>query len=153
MQWKQVISSYWKIIARSSWYILPVLIWRKVCKFWFTIHYFTYLRFQLQDWRKYTAQIKEIHLRFCNKWSQLYYKADMNFFITNFIVKLFFFLFSFCCKNFHISHQLNVFVVKEMLRVLRPELGVERELLSLRYKIMKSRCCCWLFCIFYIWSN
>ena len=100
MQWKQVISSYWKIIARSSWYILPVLIWRKVCKFWFTIHYFTYLRFQLQDWRKHTAQIKEIHLRFCNKWSQLYYQADMNFFITNFIVKLFFFLFLSAAKIF-----------------------------------------------------
>ena len=81
VQWKQaLISSCWKIITRSSWYILmSVVIWRKswkICQFWFTIRYFTYFRFQLQDWRKYTAQIKEVHLRFCNNWSQLYYQAD-----------------------------------------------------------------------------
>ena len=145
-----MISSCRKIIARSSWYILmSVVIWRKswkICQFWFTIRYFTYFRFQLQDWRKYTAQIKEVHLRFCNNWSQLYYQADMNFFSTNFIVKLFFLLFSFCLT----SRQLTVFVVEEMLR---PELRVECELLSLRYKILKSRCCCWLYYLFYIWSN
>ena len=68
------------------------------------------------------------------------------------ILSSFFQLFSQTDSQFHVSW-LFLLWKKCWDPSCESSVTCELQLLSLRYKVMKSRCCCWLYSLFYIWSK